>query len=139
MLDFYKFFTIWVFILTILHQYTHKIFSMSFLTFIVMFNGLYLSYINPGKYVLHDGELTYYIDGYEKFLVDAFLHVGVFLFIFINYGLDKITDPKILPSLLLIMVYGLIYYPPDVYLVPFMEMTGVFICSIIAYMLACTI
>ncbi len=133
MLNFYNFFTVWIFILVLFHQYTHKIFSLPFLTFIVMINGLYFSYINPGKFVLHDGDIEYQIVGLEKFIVDAFLHIGVFLFILQNYTLDSIFDAKIFASILLIALYSIIYYPSDIYLIHISEITVVFIFSVLLY------
>lgn len=100
-----------------------------------MTNGLYFSYINPGKFVLKDCDTTYEPNVYEKLLVDIFCHVGIFIFIYFIYGMESIFNEKILPTALLLAIYGTIYYPPDTYLIPFEEIITVFLFSIFIYIL----
>lgn len=135
MLNIFDFFTVWVFILVLLHKFTHKIVSLPFLTFIVMFNGLYFSYISPGKFVLKDCNTKYELNVYEKLLVDMFCHIGIFMYIYVVYGIESIFNKKILPTVLLLALYGTLYYPPDIYLIPIEEIVTVFLFSIFLYIL----
>jgi hypothetical protein len=100
-----------------------------------MFNGLYFSYINPGKFVLKDCENTYELNKYEKLLVDIFCHVGIFIFTYAIYGMESIFNEKLLPTVFLNAIYGSIYYPPDIYLIPFEEIATIFLFSIFLYIL----
>jgi hypothetical protein len=100
-----------------------------------MINGLYFSHINPGKFVLKDCNKTYELTGYEKLLVDIFLHFGIFVFIYFFYGMESIFNAKILPTVLLLALYATIYYPPATYLIPFEEIVTIFLFSIILYLL----
>jgi hypothetical protein len=101
-----------------------------------MINGLYYSYINPGKFVLRDNcENTYEVTGYLKIIIDAIFHVGAFVFIYINYGMESIFNEKILSTALLLAIYAYIYYPPDIYLVPLHEGAIVFLFSIFSYII----
>lgn len=135
MLNIFDFLTVWVFILVLFHKITNKIVSLPFLSFIVMFNGLYFSYINPGKFVLKDCQRTYEIVGYEKLLGDIFCHVGIFIFIYAIYGMESIFNEKLLPTVLLLALYGTIYYAPDIYLIPFEEIATIFLFSVLLYIL----
>ncbi len=135
MLNIFEFLTVWVFILVLFHKITQKIVCLPFLTFIVMINGLYFSHINPCKFVLKDCNKTYELTGYEKLLGDIFCHVGIFVFIYFIYGMESIFNEKILPTALLLALYGIIYYPPDTYLIPFEEIVTIFLFSIILYLL----
>jgi hypothetical protein len=132
----HDFFTIWVCVLIIFHNFTQKIFSLSFLTFIVMFMGLYFSYVNPRKYYIEYNDKEIIIDGYSKYAVDILLHILPFVFIYFNYGIEPFFNNwKIIPSLLLIILYNLIYCLEKVYRLPKQEITFVSIVSFISYFL----
>ena len=50
----FKFLTIWSFFLSLFHNYVNSYISLPFLSFICMIMGLYISYINPKKYVIYN-------------------------------------------------------------------------------------
>lgn len=136
MLYIFRFFTIWVFLLTIFHEITHKFLSLPFLAFIVMMKGLYFSYINPKKYVIKiDDKNKYIIDGNQKLFVDLGLHIGVFCFVYYKYGIDSILSKKVFASLVLMGVYQLMYNAPEVYGIPFEEILTTLIYVICMYIL----
>lgn len=132
----FRFFTVWVFLLTVFHEITHNYLSLPFLTFVAMMKGLYFSYVNPKKYVIQlDNNKKYVIDGHQKLFVDLVLHIGVFCFAYYKYGIDPIWDEKILASLVLIAVYHMIYNAPQVYGIPFKEIAITLTYVIIIYII----
>jgi hypothetical protein len=132
----FRYFTIWILYLVIFHYISSKIFSLPFLTFIVLFNGLYLSYINPKKYYIDFNDKTIIIDGYKKILLDIFCHICPFLFIYKIYGIETFFNNwKIIPSLLLILLYNYIYNPSIIYHININEFIILCISSILSYYL----
>lgn len=107
------FFTFWVFILVVFHQYTFKYFDLLYLTFIVLLGGSYISFINPGKYILKlpdDTDIEF--SGIHRFIiVDLAIHLFMFLFIYYwyyNYYKSHIDMNRYIHTALLIMVYMII-------------------------------
>ena len=106
----HNFFTIWIFILVILHNISSKYFSLPYLSFVILFNGLYFSYINPCKYYIqyyddNNEKSIIVIEGIKKYMVDIILHIMPFIFIYLNYGIEPFfNNLKIIPSLLLIFL-----------------------------------
>ena len=99
----FKFFTIWVLILTIFNKYTNSIFNLTFLSLVVLIAGFYLSFVHPKYYNFEIFGKTIKIDGFNRFiLVDLILHLGVFLYNYNRFGLSTVS---ILPSILLILFY----------------------------------
>jgi hypothetical protein len=134
----HKFITVWVFILVIFHNISSKYFSLSYLTFMVLLNGLYVSYINPSKYYIeyyHNNEKSIIIiDGFKKYMIDIFFHIFPFIYICIIYGFEPFfTNWKIIPSLLLIFLYLLLYNPINVYRISINEITILSISGVILY------
>ena len=127
------FLTTWILILVLFHKISSKIFSLSFLTFSVLLNSLYISYINPRKYYIGK---TIIIEGYLKNLIDLFFHILPFVFICYYYGIEPFFNNwKIIPSLLLIILYLLLYNPSNVYRLPINEIIIIYILSIFIYIL----
>ena len=134
----HKFITVWVFILVIFHNITSKYFSLSYLTFMVLLNGLYVSYINPSKYYIeyyHNNEKSIIIiDGINKNIVDIIFHIIPFIFIYLIYGFESFfTNWKIIPSLILLFIYLLIYNPANIYHIHINTITILSFISIILY------
>lgn len=99
----FKFFTIWVLILTIFNKYTNSIFNLTFLSLLVLLGGFYLSFVHPKYYNVEIVGKTIKIDGCTRFiLVDLILHLGVFLYNYNRFGLSTVS---ILPSILLVLFY----------------------------------
>jgi hypothetical protein len=131
-----KYFTIWILILVIFYKLSSKIFSLPFLTFIILFMGLYISYINPTKYFIEYKNKIYIIDGFEKNLLDIYLHIFPFLFIYLKFGIEPFfNNIKIIPSLLLIILYNLLYCPNKLYHLPNYEIFLISALSLISYIL----
>lgn len=132
----YKYFTIWVFILILFHYITSYIFSLPFLSFIVLINGLYLSYINPAKYYIEYKDTIIILDGYKKNIADICLHIIPFAFIYFTYGFENFfTNWKLIPSLLLILIYLVIYNPSFIYHIHINEIIIISIISVFLYYL----
>jgi len=130
----HKFFTIWIFVLVIFHNISSKFLSLPFLTFIVLFNGLYFSYVNPTKYYIDYYDSTIIIDGYKKIIVDIVFHISPFIFIYLIYGLETFfINWKVIPSLLLIYLYNYINNPTDIYRIPINEITIVSVFTVFLY------
>jgi hypothetical protein len=130
------FLTFWVFILVVFHNYSRKIFSLSFLTFIVMCMGLYISYINPGKYYINYNGYKIIIAGYTKLVIDIYFHIIPFFFIYFTYGIESFFDNwKIIPSILLIILYNLLYCPEKIYNIPKQEIIIISFMGLLLYIL----
>ncbi len=129
--------TFWVFLLVVFHKISSKIFSLSFLTFMVMFIGLYISYINPRKFYLqYDKYNTIIITGYTKFVIDIYFHISIFFFIYFNYGIEPFFNNwKTIPSILLVILYILIFCPAKIYHLPQKEILIVSFVSLLSYLL----
>jgi hypothetical protein len=127
------FLTTWILILVLFHKISSKIFSLSFLTCMVLLVSSYISYINPRKYYLGK---TIIIEGYLKNLIDIFFHILPFIFICYYYGIEPFFNNwKIIPSLLLIILYLLLYNPSKVYHLSINEIIIIYIFSIFIYIL----
>ena len=132
----YRYFTIWILFLVIFHSISSKLFSLPFLTFITLLNGLYLSYINPKKYYIDYKNETIIIDGYKKILFDIYFHICPFLFIYKTYGIETFFNNwKIIPSLLLIFIYNYIYNPSLIYHIHINEIIILSVSSVFSYYL----
>jgi hypothetical protein len=108
-----------------------------------MIIGLYLSFINPRKFVFYLDNTRYQYTGAEKFIiVDIFFHILVFVFIcnrYAGYYTDmNITDMKNIYAVLLIIGYVSITNIKKVYGVAFIELLYVFIAANILYILLFT-
>lgn len=148
------FFTLWIFILVIFHQYTFKYFDLLYLTFIVLICGSYISFINPGKYILKLSDNTdIKFSGFHRFIItDLAIHLFMFLFIYYwyyNYYKSHIDVNRYIHTALLIIVYMIIItvcfmYTKvsatsimpvcDVYGIKFIEFLIVLIIGTILYM-----
>lgn len=131
------FFTTWSCVLTVLHKYTHSIIELRFMTFMVMLMGLYLSFINPRRFVVHfhDGSVVTFT-GAEKFVaVDMFLHIGVFVYISSLYSSKPFVLAKVVNTCILFIIYLSVTDVKRVYGVTLFEMTCVFLISYILFSL----
>ena len=127
-----NFFTTWLGILTVFHEYVAVYISLPFLSFVVMTMGLYFSYINPGKFVIHNIELK---DPHKVLLIDLVFHIGIFIFVIYTYGLHGITDRRVWAALALLAVYNLVCHAPDIYKVEMREIIYVFAIVMVLYIL----
>lgn len=82
-----KFFTAWVFIMALFHKYVYKHVNILLLSFVTLIVGLYLSFINPRRFVFYMQGERFEYTGAEKFIiVDMFFHVFVFYVLLCLYG-----------------------------------------------------
>jgi len=92
--------------------------------------GLYLSFINPKKFVFYFEDEKYVYTGLEKFIiVDMFFHVAVFAFIWTKYAgyyMEKNATPW-LGTLSILAVYAALVPLDKVYGITYEEMISLFI------------
>lgn len=82
-----SYFTTWSVLAVVFHAHTHKYINLVFLTFVTLMIGLYMSFINPRKFVFYFDKDRYEFTGAQKFIiVDMFFHLGAFLFVLDKYG-----------------------------------------------------
>ena len=135
----FKFFTTWVLILIIFHKYIHNYINLLYLSFITLICGLYLSFINPRKFVFYFDGKKYIYNGIEKFIiVDMFFHILVFYFVYTHYNIYYRTsgyDVKLIWALLIILLYVIFTNIKKIYGISFWEMGLVFVIANILYYL----
>ena len=135
----HKYLTLWIFVLVIFHNTSSNFFSLPYLTFMILFNGLYLSYINPRKYYIeyyddNNEKSIIIIDGIKKNIADIFFHIIPFIYIYNIYGFESFfTNWKIIPSLLLIFIYLLIYNPTTIYYISINEVIILSFSTVLLY------
>jgi hypothetical protein len=101
-LQIFMFFTIWNILLVIFNNITYKYINLLYTSFITLFIGLYLSFINPRIFILRFGGQKYKFVGWKKFIyIDIICHISIFLYIYYKYRdyynlLDKCEEDKIL-------------------------------------------
>ena len=115
----FKFFTTWVLILAIFHRHVYKNINLLYLSFITLVVGLYLSFINPRRFVFYFENVRYEYTGLQKFIiVDIIFHILVFALIAERYGLyykSKGFDNGFLWALAILGIYLCFYDPRRVY------------------------
>lgn len=133
----FKFFTTWNIIFVLLHAYTHQIVNLLYLSYVTLMIGLYLSFVNPKKFVFKFGDKKYVFDKWSKFLsVDVLFHICVFLFVFYCYSVYYLKygdDSQLLLSILIIFFYISMINVKKVYGVDFIEFVVVFCVVNILY------
>lgn len=99
------FFTTWNILLVVFHKYTSEYIDLLYLSFITMFIGLYLSLVNPRKFVFRYDDKKYVFMGFQKFLmIDIVFHIFIFLYVFF-YIHESFSEKKLLGSILILAVY----------------------------------
>lgn len=132
------FFTTWNVLFVILHKYTHTKINLLYLSFITLIGGLYISFINPRKFVYRVGDEKYIFDGISKFLViDVPFHIAIFLWIYCMYysyykngGEEK---ENLFISFLIFVLYVSIVNIKRVYGISFIEFLLVFAVAHLVY------
>lgn len=82
-----SYFTTWSVLAVVFHAHTHRYINLVFLTFVTLVIGLYMSFINPRKFVFYFDRDRYVFTGAQKFvLIDMLFHLGAFLFVWEKYG-----------------------------------------------------
>ena len=135
----FYFFTNWSFIFSVFHRYTYKYVNLLYMSFITMFMGLYMSYINPRKFVFFFDDKRYIYEGLHKFILcDMIFHILVFILIVGKYAsyYQKHKSPGgILAVLGIMVIYMMIYDIEKVYGIKMFEMVTVFLLANFVYFL----
>jgi hypothetical protein len=136
----FTFFTTWNIMLIIFNKFVYNYINLLYTSFITLFIGLYLSFINPRKFIFRFGENKYIFTGWEKFIsVDITFHIIAFLYIFYKYfdyynSLDEYTENKLLMiSVILIFIYIGSVNVKKVYGISLLELIIIFSITNIIY------
>lgn len=129
-LDLYQvqifYFTNWTLALIILHKYSHQYFNLLFMSFFVLVAATYIFYYKPGCLPYsYDNEVVAFI-GTKRDVIHFFWHVVPFLFILVKYGIfyaRKEDDRTLIPTIILIFVYGLFVNFPDLYMIDWKDVS----------------
>lgn len=103
----FKYLSIWIWILVILHQYTSNVFNLLFLTLFVWIGGAYISFIYPKYYMFKFGSIEIKIEQFITLLaIEIIFHFLLFVFVFTHYRNKYILfSYQTLNSVLLLIVY----------------------------------
>jgi hypothetical protein len=81
------YFTTWSVLAVVFHAHTYRYVNLLFLTFVTLVIGLYMSFVNPRKFVFYFDRDRYEFTGGQKFvIVDMLFHLGAFWFAWEKYG-----------------------------------------------------
>jgi len=103
------FFTTWNVLLILFNKFVFKYIHLLYTSFITLFIGLYLSFINPRRFIFRFGPKKYIFTSWEKFIaVDIVFHIFAFIYIYFKYfgyysSLDNCNEDKILIISILIL------------------------------------
>ena len=140
-LQIFMFFTTWNVLLVIFNNITYKYIDLLYTSFITLFIGLYLSFINPRRFIFRFGLKKYKFVSWEKFIaVDIVFHIFIFLYIYYKYYnsyyslLDKCEEDEILIiSLCILFTYIICINVQKVYGITLLEFLIVFCIANIIY------
>lgn len=83
----FKFFTAWMLVMALLHNYLFDKVNLLLLSWITCIVGLYLSFINPRRFVFYFEGVRYEYTGLQKFIiVDTVAHIMVLYAMYACYG-----------------------------------------------------
>lgn len=136
----FKFFTTWSLIMVLCNRYLYKYVNLMFITFVTLIIGLYLSFINPRRFVWYFDKVRYEYTGLQKFIiVDMIFHLLVFYYIYHLYGKyymkKSIFDYKTIIALCILIIYIFTHDIKKLYGIDKYEGAGVFIISIMLYVM----
>jgi len=139
-LHIFMFFTTWNVLLVIFNKYVYKYINILYTSFITLFIGLYLSFINPRRFIFRFGEKKYSFTSWEKFIaVDIVFHIFTFLYVYYNYfvyykSLDKCAEDKLLiVSLIVLFTYIICINVKKIYGISLLEFLIIFCITNILY------
>ncbi len=140
-LQIFMFFTTWNVLLVIFNNITYKYIDLLYTSFITLFIGLYLSFINPRRFIFRFGTKKYKFVSWEKFIaVDIVFHIFIFLYIYYKYYnnyyslLNKCAEDEILIiSLCILFIYIICINVQKVYGITLLEFLIIFCIANIIY------
>jgi len=136
----FKFFTTWMVIMALLHNLLFDKVNLLLLAWITCIVGLYLSFINPRKFVFYFEGKRYVYTGLQKFIiVDSIAHVIVLYamyYLYRNYykSIGYLNTPTI-AAIAILMVYLLITNIRKVYGISAHEVVAMAVIAGILYVL----
>jgi hypothetical protein len=106
----FKFLSIWVWILVILHSYTSDVFNLIFLTLFVLTGGAYISFVHPRYYSFSFGCITIKTDAlWKRLTIEIIFHFLLLMYVMIIYqNKYALFSYQTLNSVLLLIVYFII-------------------------------
>jgi hypothetical protein len=138
----FSFFTTWNVILVLFNKWTHRYVNLLYLSFITTFVGLYLSFVNPRRFVFRFGQQKYNFTGLEKFfIVDITFHIFVFMYVLYLYHVHYYyAKPSMYNTTIIAFVLLLVYVSMinirRVYGIPFEEIAIVFaLCTFLYFII----
>jgi hypothetical protein len=133
----FVFFTTWNVLLVLFHRYTYKFIDLLYLSYLTLMIGLYLSFVNPKRFIFRFGDKRYNFNGINKFLVvDLFFHILVFLFVYLTYFSyyhQQSCDSSLLNTFAIIIMYVCVVDIKKVYGITFLEFLIVFAITNLLY------
>ncbi len=130
------FFTTWNLLFVIFHKYTYDKINLLYLSFITLICGLYISFINPKKFVFKFDNEKYIFDGWSKSVyVDIPFHIAIFLWVYFMYNnyYKKQRNDTLYISFLIFVFYICIINVSSVYYISFIEFLIVFTVAHLVY------
>ena len=136
----FKFFTTWSLIMVMFHKYLYKYVNLLLITFITLVIGLYLSFINPRRFVWYFDKVRYEYTGLQKFIiVDMIFHLLVFYYIYSLYGKyytsKTFFNSKTFIALSIYLIYILTHDIKKLYGINKYEGACIFVVSLILYVM----
>lgn len=136
----FKFFTTWVLVMCLLHHIVFDKVNLLLLSWITCIVGLYLSFINPRKFVFYFEGKRYEYTGLEKFfIVDSMFHILVLYFIITHYGayyssLNLFSKQNVI-AISILLIYLYVTNIKKVYGISVIEVASVSIVAGILYVM----
>lgn len=138
-LSFLLFLTTWTLLIVMFHSKIYKQIDLLFLTYIVMFIGLYLAHVNPKQFILHSGndEIRDFILRDNIYIIAAdILHILPFMFVYIayrSYYAKNIKVVLLLRTLGILAVYYAMLNPVEIYSIGNVELVTLFLVAFSLY------
>ena len=131
------FFTTWNLLIVIFHTYTYDKLHLLYLSFITLLGCLYLSLVNPKRFVYRLGKDKYVFTGTKKLLyIDIPFHFIIFAFVYYLYNdyYRESDHNTLMLSCILLLGYACIVDIKNVYGIRFVEFLCVFaICNLLYF------
>lgn len=135
----FRFFTTWMIVLVIFHHTTHRYINLLLLATVTAVVGLYLSFVNPRRFVFYFEGERYEYTGLQKFIiVDIMFHVLMLYFVWLRYGGHYLTcevGHLDMVAVALLVGYVLAHDVQRIYGIHVVEMLAVGIVGLCVYYL----
>lgn len=135
------FLTILIIPLVTAHKIVHKHLDLMFLTFIVMFMGIYFAHVNPKYFVLfsfNNNTDNFILHDTLAITLNDILHIVPFFFVYAIYGKYYSRNFKyllLLRTICLLTIYFIVFQPSKIYFVQNKELFKVFFIATMIYIL----